>query len=1157
MPSLSIYNLRIQIIFSRNRIYLVLLPTKYRKDHPQRSYMMEKMEANYPQTSEIDQQRQALKAELRHLLSIHHQNPPIKQVQLLFLRLLDTYLASKNSWVASPLAKLAFSIANRFLSQKKARQVKHFLSIPQGEANASELHNGLKLLQEVLEQSPDISTEEGTVEESTPPSEPTELRAHFILLEEEKNRIFCIALDDSLFGFYLAYNLIGQNEAFNSSIRRLWQGAQLQLLGCEWKEGICHPAYIVVEPDLLMDVSSVADCFYNGGANPFLYLLRKFSLVNSNLAMLLGNVANYFLDEHVYKGSEQIHFLDKFKHTFFQYPLQYTKERDLIQPEKFKLYMRQAQWHFNNLDAILQSGQIPNVNVHDSFVEPSFLSPYYGIQGRLDLMVDEAEGEVNIIELKSSRSVPNSGAWISHQIQAYLYELLISKVFREKPIRASILYSAAERDHIRAIFHHPPYQKFATNIRNQQAITDYQLATSPSIAHTHRVISLLLDAKDDKFPSYLKQDLEEFRSSYYSASKLEQNYFLSFIKFVALEQHLARIGGLSDRPNGNRSQAGLWSRSSQEKKQSYDVLYDLRIEGELPQKGVRELTFRRPENSQNVSFRKGDIVILYPQEGEELTPLKNQLFKGNIAAIDGECVRIQLRFLQHKVNFFTRYERWAIEYDFNDKSFTYQFKNLYRFLSQEDKTRRELLLGVRQPQQAENSEAFFRADRTQEENEVLTKILQSKDYFLLQGPPGSGKTSRILRSLVEELYGHHKNHNILLLAYTNRAVDEICEAIREKTDFIRIGNSLSTGEEYRQYLFNEALKDCETRAEVRELITRTRIFVSTVSKMSATQELFELKEFHTVIIDEASQILEPNIIGILAQKKVGRFVLIGDQNQLPAVVVQDHSHSRVEDPLLHSVGLTDRRNSLFERLFSLCEKNNWHHAIGRLSRQGRMHEEIARFPREEFYNRHLLQVVEGEGPTRARQLAPILAKFPSFEPGLQASLAQSRLLFFFSQMEEHAGSMKIHLSEARAVKKIVDEIRRLEAKNHIKKPQSIGVITPFRDQVAEISALIPETNLPDGDPHKIIVDTVERYQGSQKDIIIISLSITSLSMLNILAKLRIEGGVDKKLNVSLTRAREQLILLGNPEILQKDPIYASLISHYKEFGHYGEMESWL
>lgn len=205
---------------------------------------------------------------------------------------------------------------------------------------------------------------------------------------------------------------------------------------------------------------------------------------------------------------------------------------------------------------------------------------------------------------------------------------------------------------------------------------------------------------------------------------------------------------------------------------------------------------------------------------------------------------------------------------------------------------------------------------------ITLKAQAAKDYFLLIGPPGTGKTSRALRSMVETFYREGKE--ILLLSYTNRAVDEICKmltAITPEVDFIRIGSELSCDEVYRPHLIENMLESCSTRREVQERMACCRIFVGTVATLSAKTELFRLKTFDVALIDEATQILEPQLLGLLCMRSVaggnaiGKFVLIGDHKQLPAVVLQSSEQSEVQDESLRAIGLCNLKDSLFERLY--------------------------------------------------------------------------------------------------------------------------------------------------------------------------------------------------------------------------------------------------
>jgi len=137
----------------------------------------------------------------------------------------------------------------------------------------------------------------------------------------------------------------------------------------------------------------------------------------------------------------------------------------------------------------------------------------------------------------------------------------------------------------------------------------------------------------------------------------------------------------------------------------------------------------------------------------------------------------------------------------------------------------------------------------------------------------------------------------------------------------------------------------------------------------------------------------------------------------------------------------------------------------------------------------------------------------------------------------------VNRPEAEEVAKYVEAIYHLCMKNNLpfNSEQRIGIIVPFRNQIAMIAKALKQKGIPEYE--KITIDTVERYQGSQRDIILYSTTINQRYQLDILsAPVEIDGTlVDRKMNVAVTRARKQLFVFGNSELLSHQTLYGKLI----------------
>ena len=254
--------------------------------------------------------------------------------------------------------------------------------------------------------------------------------------------------------------------------------------------------------------------------------------------------------------------------------------------------------------------------------------------------------------------------------------------------------------------------------------------------------------------------------------------------------------------------------------------------------------------------------------------------------------------------------------------------------------------------------------------------------------------------------------------------------------------------------------------------------------------------------------------------------------------MQDKRVSAVHDEDLKAIGMTNRRNSLFERLYFQCQENNWDWAYDMLTHQGRMHQDISSFPNKYFYDGQL-KSLPPQYQAGMWQEAPLKLHPAQGANDLEKRLASERFIFIPSQVDETNTSTKTNVHEAQIIGQLVDSYAQLYRENGLEfTAATLGVITPYRAQISQIRSVLEGY---EDDYDKISVDTVERYQGGARDIILISLCLNVHFQLEGLVSLSDDGKVDRKLNVALTRARKHLVVIGNQQILEMHPIYRNLI----------------
>lgn len=880
----------------------------------------------------------------------------------------------------------------------------------------------------------------------------------------------------------------GRDFAYLQKILR--EGMQLNLLDCHYDEKIV-PGLIVVEPDFMLDISSLAACFTAYGHHPLLYTVSRLKPRPNTQATLLGNFAGTALDDIIH--NPQVTLQQSLQRSYREQAERFAACED-FNKESFEQAAAAQMENIRQTASILNSEFL----IHNSLLEPSFVCEHLGLQGRVDLMtadmsllVEQKSGKNQKIEYQSHDA---HGLQLeSHYVQLLLYYGILRYNFNksDNQVDTRLLYSryAPEKGLIAVNYYRTLFRE-AIKLRNQIVATELLIARDGF----GRIIPLLNAdiiykgvARDGYFHRYILPELLTLNSYLLTLDSLERAYYERMMTFVYREQRAQKLGSSEQTlHHAGGCSSDLWLMPLNEKREQGNIIMPLHIikrEKTDPDGGYNLITLRfvtshNTSSLGTLNFRKGDMIYLY-QYDEEPDVRKSILYKGSIEDIhDGKVIILLNDGQQNESVFALSDKTWAIEHGGSDVGTNSNIRSIHQFI-QSSPRKKALLLGQRTPE-ADTSLTLSQS-YSPYYDDILLKVKQARDYFLLVGPPGTGKTSMALRFMVEEELKGIDNSSILLMAYTNRAVEEI-----------------------RSMLEDACLADDE------------RILTGTTSMMQARPFLLEGRHFSLAIIDEASQVLEPGLIGLLSSDQIDRFVLVGDHKQLPAVVQQNPEEARIDDPLLRSIGLNDCRQSLFQRLYNWEVQQQRTQFIGTLHRQGRMHPDVASFASNHFYHAWLQPV-----PLPHQQETAIGYDLPS-QDAIDDILKTHRIVFFDSTPNTIDLALRI---------------RRFYGES-FNPEKSLGIIVTYRHQIAAIREVLPD----------ISIDTVERYQGSQRDVIIYDVGVSRQYQLDFLTASTFtddEGQVvDRKLNVALTRARRQMLIVGCSSILRQNTLYRQLIDNF-------------
>lgn len=962
----------------------------------------------------------------------------------------------------------------------------------------------------------------------------------------------------------------------------LEEGLLLNLLKVKIdKQGHYVPVMIIVWPDCLIDVSSLAACFKPYGHDERNFILQRISPKTDTPYTLLGGLASQFLDDLIYETPQSpATYADSLKKAFCNMPIPFALQ-DMN--AKFDFH-KTARSQFVNLKHIVEEELTEKYGFdkEKALIEPSFVCESLGLSGRMDYL--QSDG-LKLVEQKSGKM----DEWHHthrepHFVQMMLYQAILEQCLDVSLSKSEVylLYSRypegllREKVYVRLL-------REALALRNRIVIQEKGCARGciSSIFQNLSPDALNKAGEHGKLWSdYERPELAKLLRPFklvgddteQKHQKLLLDYFYRFYTFICREQLLGKEENTTDL---SYSFSNLWNDSYLTRTKKGDMYCGLKLKGKEEKNlgygcGIDLLTFCLPKdgNASCSNFRKGDAVLLYSYSKNEEPDVRHGfVIRGKLCSISDCEIIVELNHGQRNRQIFVDKERlFALEHDYVESSSEMLYQGLYSFLTA-PRHRQDLLLNQRKP--LLHSKAPLLGDYGRF-NSVVQKERCSLDFFLVIGPPGSGKTSCALRYMVEEELRVGTKH-LLLMAYTNRAVDELCSMLEKicrnnphlLSDYLRIGGALSTDETYRSHLLGTRCLQINKSSEVRDMLVNSHVIVGTTTSLSAQDLLLKAVHFDVAFVDEASQILEPGLLKLLCSAtdsccSIDRFVLVGDQKQLPAIVRQSVTESNVEEKSLCDIGLSNCRNSLFERLLVFQERQANENAYSLLNRQGRMHPELFRFVNAAFY-REKLECVPLEHQRRSLQ-----DLYPSFVKEKEIPLSTIEKLMFshricFIDVKPHQDEIndKINSAEAQLTARLIQSYVHLNALQGCNiLPTSIGVIVPYRNQISMIRSCMESMD------HEfcksITIDTVERYQGSQREFIVYPFTVKYPYQLNFLAAAtyleendsKENYWVDRKLNVALTRAREQLFLVGNADLLCRNSVYRLLINKLNSDGNF-------
>jgi len=548
------------------------------------------------------------------------------------------------------------------------------------------------------------------------------------------------------------------------------------------------------------------------------------------------------------------------------------------------------------------------------------------------------------------------------------------------------------------------------------------------------------------------------------------------------------------------------------------------------------------EEDDDHNFEFGRPVQFFkssPSPKGEVGRAASPLFTGTVSFVDGDRMVVAVPDDAPLADLQLSEGQLGVQLFFDETTYRLMFEALERTMRAKGRLGYLRDLFYSSHQKAETFSfpdmGFQYLNATQEH--AVNEVLRAKDVAIVHGPPGTGKTTTLVEAIYETL---RREPQVLVCAQSNMAVDWISEKLVDRgLNVLRIGNPSRVDDKMLSFTYErrfeahpdypqlwairkairelrahrkhgdqkwhqkmDSLRSRATELEIRinqELFGQANVIASTL--VGSANRLLDGMKFGTLFIDEAAQALEAACW--IAIRRAGRVTFAGDHCQLPPTV-------KCYEALKGGLGRT-----LMERI-----ANQKPEVVTLLRIQYRMHEDIMRFSSDWFY--HNLMVAAPE--VKHRSILDLDLPMMWIEPPSTGEVGKGA-----------TGTSLMNTAEAEIAILALQAYFELIGKQRILDERlDVGIISPYRAQVQLLRKILRQNEFFKPFRRSISVNTVDGFQGQERDIIVISLVRSNdEGQIGFLRDLR-------RMNVAITRARMKVIILGDRRTLTRHPFYRKL-----------------